>query len=424
MDFVLGGAINCAGRVCDETILEAMDSETGQLALSNGGLYPSTATYTCNPGFVREGTAARTCGAGAGQWAGFPALCSPVLCAPLPAPHPGGIVQVRRSSDGAGVALPGYFHDLASYGCTPGYTLRYTGAGEATDRRCGESGHWSGVEHYKCVDTCAEGDIKAVLASKIAGAPWTPIIPPGVDYSSCALSSLGTPSERRDTCVVTRCAEGYAVSAPGSGMRGAITCGVAADGQPDLQYGGNLTCVTTDPCLALGPEELAAVAQGFPPHASARGCSVSASSPSCNVSSCELGHYPSAVGQSGLLTCTAQSRADEWASAVTGVTVVVREAQASFANVSWGDPLTCVPVRCRELPPLAGGHTQVTNERMFPSVASFSCSEGYALEGESKRTCTFSGVWKGSHPSCLGAQCHKLKRPDSIDMLDISNGRR
>jgi len=38
----------------------------------------------------------------------------------------------------------------------------------------------------------------------------------------------------------------------------------------------------------------------------------------------------------------------------------------------------------------------------FGSQANYSCSEGYALNGNSTRECQADGQWSGSEPTCEG----------------------
>ena len=39
----------------------------------------------------------------------------------------------------------------------------------------------------------------------------------------------------------------------------------------------------------------------------------------------------------------------------------------------------------------------------YDSVANYSCNVGYALNGESLRTCLTSGEWSGTEPTCSGS---------------------
>ena len=58
----------------------------------------------------------------------------------------------------------------------------------------------------------------------------------------------------------------------------------------------------------------------------------------------------------------------------------------------------CVSV-CLELTGFANGDIQLTDETFYDSVATFSCNEGYLLNGGSSRRCE-AGGWSGATPSC------------------------
>lgn len=38
----------------------------------------------------------------------------------------------------------------------------------------------------------------------------------------------------------------------------------------------------------------------------------------------------------------------------------------------------------------------------FMNTATYSCNEGYSVDGDMLRTCLSSAVWSGSEPSCIG----------------------
>ena len=42
---------------------------------------------------------------------------------------------------------------------------------------------------------------------------------------------------------------------------------------------------------------------------------------------------------------------------------------------------------------------------MSGTVATYSCTDGYELVGEEKRTCLVDGTWTGAEPYCVG-MCH------------------
>jgi hypothetical protein len=80
----MGDGLTCAAVVCDALTAPA----NGSVSVANGGVYPSTATYTCDAGYSISPSATRTCGTD-GHWSGSDPTCVPTT------------VFVLRVGDGA-----------------------------------------------------------------------------------------------------------------------------------------------------------------------------------------------------------------------------------------------------------------------------------------------------------------------------------
>jgi hypothetical protein len=65
-----GTGLTCSAVMCDVLGNPA----NGTVTVTNGGLYPSTATYACGPGFAPTPSAQRTCGTD-GHWSGTAVTC-------------------------------------------------------------------------------------------------------------------------------------------------------------------------------------------------------------------------------------------------------------------------------------------------------------------------------------------------------------
>ncbi|KAM7319810.1 hypothetical protein ACRRTK_021493 [Alexandromys fortis] len=73
-------------------------------------------------------------------------------------------------------------------------------------------------------------------------------------------------------------------------------------------------------------------------------------------------------------------------------------------NKAWdGHEPTCVPVDCGSPPVPNNG--QVKGEFTFQKEVTYSCSEGFILEGARSRVCLTNGSWSGSIPSCTPVRC-------------------
>ncbi|XP_053408096.1 sushi, von Willebrand factor type A, EGF and pentraxin domain-containing protein 1-like [Mercenaria mercenaria] len=96
-----------------------------------GTTYGQTATYYCNPGYTLSGTASRQCAVD-GLWTGFSPVCIGVVCGSLSRPGNGQV----SLSQGLGVG------SVATYTCNPGYVL--SPANNAA-RTCKMNGTWTGT---------------------------------------------------------------------------------------------------------------------------------------------------------------------------------------------------------------------------------------------------------------------------------------
>ena len=54
---------------------------------------------------------------------------------------------------------------------------------------------------------------------------------------------------------------------------------------------------------------------------------------------------------------------------------------------------------CAELKDIPYGKVQCT-DKTPGSQATYTCDDGYTLEGKSKRTCLSNGNWRGKEPTC------------------------
>ena len=76
------GDASCAARQCLPSLTSPTD---GSVDITNGGMFPSTATFDCNVGYVRQGSAVLTCQT-SGAWSTSAPVCSET-CANQPCEH-------------------------------------------------------------------------------------------------------------------------------------------------------------------------------------------------------------------------------------------------------------------------------------------------------------------------------------------------
>ena len=63
-------------------------------------------------------------------------------------------------------------------------------------------------------------------------------------------------------------------------------------------------------------------------------------------------------------------------------------------------PIYTELIQCPELRIDNGGVTVIPNSRTLNSSATYSCSDGYSLQGNSERICQMDSTWSGSDPVC------------------------
>lgn len=90
----------------------------------------------------------------------------------------------------------------------------------------------------------------------------------------------------------------------------------------------------------------------------------------------------------------------------------------------WWPPTTeflCTPIVCPNLSVPLNGSIHYSNGNNYDSTATYSCDKGYVLKGNKTRTCTNSGMWDGSEPTCQKVTCPKPIRTASQDSYDVGH---
>ncbi|XP_064386940.1 CUB and sushi domain-containing protein 1-like [Halichondria panicea] len=85
-----------------------------------------------------------------------------------------------------------------------------------------------------------------------------------------------------------------------------------------------------------------------------------------------------------------------------------------LANGNWSSVQpTCKVVDCGALEGFTNGKVVILQGTTFGQSVVYSCNEGYTLNGDARRTCTASGQWSGSAPSCDPVDCGQLTAPSN-----------
>ena len=126
----------------------------------------------------------------------------------------------------------------------------------------------------------------------------------------------------------------------------------------------------------------------------------SGSQPSCQMISCDEpnevqnGHYSGNSYTYSSIILYSCNEAYELSGNSTAV---------CLANKSWSSVPTCKQVICENIS-LSNG--QLSNQDFsFSSIVSFTCDNGYVLNGNERLICEGSGNWNGSVPICAPVYC-------------------
>lgn len=235
------GPPSCATRVpCTPDLV----APTNGAVSTSTGVFDTNATFSCNTGFARSGSAWRYCQA-SGLWTGAPdTLCSPLPC----------LATLSAPTNGAVSPTSGVFGTQATYLCNAGYSL----AGSAT-RTCQADQSWSlsapVCNALPCPNlvTPANGfvapsvGVTGTVATYSCGAGYS-LVPAGGASRTCSTSSSWTGIE--PACQANPCSAVLVAPAFGNVSR---TTGVTGDvASFSCQPGYNIGGTTTRLCQTNG----------------------------------------------------------------------------------------------------------------------------------------------------------------------------
>nr|XP_055042280.1 E-selectin isoform X4 [Misgurnus anguillicaudatus] len=370
--------------------------------------YDSVCEYSCEEGYELKGSSTRKCTATT-EWTSKPPTCELVQCSELITPNNGAMQCHHDSKDNFG------YQSTCEFACEEGYTLQTS---SSSTLLCGATGHWNdsqpSCEIVKCnpadVTTlyygsvqcsnpngdfsydsvceysCEEGyELKGASTTKCtATTEWTSK-PPTCKFVQC--SELTTPNNGamhchhdskdnfgyQSTCEFY-CEEGYTLQTSSSST---LLCGATGhwnDSQPSCEI------------VKCNPADVTTLHHG----------SVRCSNPNGDFSydsvceySCEEGYE---LKGASTTKCTATT---EWTN----------------------KPPTCEPVRCPSRENPANGVMVCTDSSfIYGSKCSYSCEEGYRLQGASEIRCTKTAEWSHEPPRCEAVDCPPLYEPVNGDM--------
>ncbi|XP_064387965.1 uncharacterized protein LOC135336171 isoform X3 [Halichondria panicea] len=318
----------------------------------------TTASYSCNTGYGLSGSqVTRTCEADAislsASWSGEALSCSAITCSTLNSISNGGIVYVSDTTD------PFDFNTDAIYSCEIGYYLVGNGVRMCGGDGFGLQGAWSGSAPSCEPITC------------------TSLIAPDNGFITYA-PDTSEPFEFRTTARYG-CNNGFGLSRGDT----VITCGAANQGGE--QWSG--TTPTCEPVMC------------------------------CDLPTPDNGRivYSTDVTSPYDFSTVATYVCDTGFGLRGGDNTRSCGGGGPTTSGSWtGRAPTCEVISCTSLNPISNGMIAYSPDYLdFGTTATYTCLEGYFLEGTSTRTCIgdgsgISGNWNGVAPVCSEIVCTNL----------------
>ncbi|XP_038269782.1 P-selectin-like isoform X3 [Dermochelys coriacea] len=362
--------------------------------------YNSTCAFSCETGFVRNGLEALECTA-LGQWTGRPPRCEAVKCPVLDSPDRGRLNCTHRHGDFT-------YNSTCAFSCETGFvrngseTLECTALGQWTERPpC--------CEVVKCpvLDSPDRGRLNCThrhgdftYNSTCTFSCETGFVRNGSETLEC--TALGQWTERPPCCEAVTCP---GLAAPG---RGRLNC---THRYGDFAY--NSTCAfscetgfvrngsETVECTALGQWT------GSPPRCEAVKCPA-LDTPGRGQLLCSNWHGNFAYNSTCAFSCE------------TGFVQIGSDLLECTALGKWTRrPPHCEAIKCQVLDSPIRGRLNCTHwhgDFTYNSTCAFSCETGFVRNGSEMLECTALGQWTGHPPRCEVMRCPKLRVLEPILM--------
>ncbi|XP_065411819.1 P-selectin-like isoform X9 [Chrysemys picta bellii] len=357
--------------------------------------YNSTCAFSCETGFVRNGSETLECTA-LGQWTGRPPRCEAVKCPVLAASERGRLNCTHWHGDFT-------YNSTCAFSCETGFVRNGSETVE-----CTALGQWTGhsprCEAVKCpvLDSPGRGQLNCThwhgdftYNSTCAFSCETGFVRNGSETLEC--TALGQWTGRPPRCEAVKC------PVLAASERGRLNC---THWHGDFTY--NSTCAfscetgfvrngsETVECTALGQWT------GHSPRCEAVKCPV-LDSPGRGQLNCTHWHGDFTYNSTCAFSCE------------TGFVRNGSETLECTALGQWtGRPPRCEAVKCPVLAASERGRLNCTHwhgDFTYNSTCAFSCETGFVRNGSETVECTALGQWTGHSPRCEAVKCPVLDSP-------------
>ncbi|XP_064386933.1 E-selectin-like isoform X2 [Halichondria panicea] len=371
----------CANLV----VCPSLTLTNGIISYSNSTL--TVATHTCKKWFPLVGDNTRTC-SNSGSWSGSAPHCR-VFCRDLDK-HMADITIMYN--DGTRDDRPPGTE--AIYDCHTGNTLN----GEAV-RRCQDDGTWSGI-----APTCQPVDCGQIFAPSHGQISLTR----GTLFNSQAEYTC-------DNCFRMNGVSVRICGADGDWVPDPPTCRVLSDcGRLTAPMNGTVESSPNTECGSVATYSCASgfVLEGVVSRLCQQDGQWSDEMPSCDPVDCG----PLINPQNGTVNTSLGTTYTREAiySCNSGYCLNGPERRTCNADRQWRpEAPTCNPVDCGPLLNLTNGRVDTSSGTKFMDRANYTCYVGYDLVGVSSRECQEDGHWSHSEPVCKIVDCGPLEPPEN-----------
>ncbi|XP_035270301.1 E-selectin isoform X3 [Anguilla anguilla] len=399
-----------SGEKCEHVVAcEAMDNpRLGSCSHPFGNFsYNSTCQFTCEDGYQLSDSRPIRCTA-SGNWSADPPLCEVVKCPSLDKPIDGSMVCSSDESS---------YNSTCSFSCAAGFQL--LGAPTVI---CTESAQWS-QETPRC---------EAIKCpSPEGGAHVTMKCTDSLDSLSLNSSCSFSCEEGFDL----QGAESVQCSETGEWSADPPTCTAVKCPSLDKPIDGSMVCSSDE--SSYGSTCSFSCAAGFqllgaPSVICTESAQWSQETPRCEAIKC-----PSPEGGAHVtMECTDSLDSLSLNSSCSfsceeGFDLQGAESVQCSQTGEWSaDPPTCTAVKCPSLDkPIDGSMVCSSDESSYNSTCSFSCAAGFQLLGAPSVICTESAQWSQETPRCEAIKCPSpeggahvtMECTDSLDSLSLNS---
>ncbi|XP_038057856.1 sushi, von Willebrand factor type A, EGF and pentraxin domain-containing protein 1-like isoform X2 [Patiria miniata] len=335
--------------------------------------------YTCDEGYQLKGPGSRVCLA-SGDWSGEEPSCNIISCSdPI---IPNSNVTVLSSE----------FRGVAILSCAEGYKVE----GDPVIQ-CGSNASWIPTTNCTII-TCGE-----------------PAIIPNGNATVLSYEYQGT--------AMLSCEEGYEMEGESnisclsntSWSSTNFTCNVISCGEPPTIPNGNVTVLSYE----YQGTTILSCAEGYEMEGESNISCLSNSTWSstdftCNIVRCG---EPPTIPNANVSVLSYEYQGAAILSCEEGYEMEGSNAIFCMSNASWSSTnFTCNIISCGKPPTIPNGNVTVLSYE-YQGVATFSCAEGYEMEGESSISCLSNTSWSSTNFTCNIVYCGE---PPTIPNADVS----